>query len=332
MVLPEGLPEWIQLLPAGEIATRDGRGPWKNADPAAVLAAFAAWGMPLDVDYHHQSENAAEKAEPVPAAGWIHELQTRNGEIWGRVTWTERAAAMIAAREFRYISPVFNYDKKTGVVQCLVGAGLTNKPNLFIQAVAAARGGGTMNPLLKVLCTMLNLPLTTTEEEMAGHLDRVKGVLTQAEGVSAASRTMAKSLALPETAALPEIATALQARLATAPDLGQYVPRSEFERVANALNTLQTERRTEVADRLVVEAIKAGKIAPAMKEWATSYCSQDPEGFKTYVEKAPAIVSNNGHNGGKPPQPGGELDDEDRAFCSRMGIDPEEYKKTRDRK
>jgi hypothetical protein len=44
------------------------------------------------------------------------------------------------------------------------------------------------------------------------------------------------------------------------------------------------------AARTVEEAMLAGKISPAQKDWALSYCRRDPESFKTYVDKAPRVV------------------------------------------
>jgi hypothetical protein len=45
------------------------------------------------------------------AAGWIKELQVRDDGIFGRVEWTEAAAAAIKAGEYRYLSPVFFHDQ-----------------------------------------------------------------------------------------------------------------------------------------------------------------------------------------------------------------------------
>jgi hypothetical protein len=44
------------------------------------------------------------------------------------VKWTARATAMIKAGEYRYISPVFQYNKETGAVIRLINAALTNNP------------------------------------------------------------------------------------------------------------------------------------------------------------------------------------------------------------
>ncbi len=284
--LPEGLLEWIQLLPAGEIVTRDGRGPWKNTDPQKILEAFAAFGMPIAIDYEHQSLDAEEKTGATPAAGWMHEISIRDGEIWARVEWTEAAAAMIAAKEYRYISPVFRYDPKTGVIDAILSAGLTNRPNLHLQAVATQEGG-TMNELIERLCYMLNLPVTSTPEEIVTHLQRLIDLV---QGNAAATQAIAKALSLPETAELPAIAAAMATRLSAEPDPAKYVPRAEHDRVAQILAQLQERGKAEEAARSVAEAMVARKISPAMKEWATAYATRDPDGFSAYVAAAPAIV------------------------------------------
>jgi len=42
------------------------------------------------------------------------------------------------AREYRYVSPVFQFDPKDGSVTRLLRAGLTNNPNLHLTAIAAS--------------------------------------------------------------------------------------------------------------------------------------------------------------------------------------------------
>lgn len=333
-------------MPAGDVATRDGRGPWVNSLPAGILAEFGQNGMPLCIDYEHQSVDAGKKIGPTPAAGWIHELASRDGEIWGRVAWTDRAAEMIAAAEYRYISPVFRYDKQSGVILRIVGAGLTNNPNLYLQAVAK-QTEGYMNELLERICYMLNLPTTSTPEEIGMHLDRLREMVTGAESAAASAQELARTLGIAETSPVAEVATALASRFTVSaaketmpsqPDLSQFVPRAEFDRVATALNQIQDERareRTareqEQAERTVADAIKAGKIAPALKDWGVAYCQRDPQGFEAFVAKAPVIADGAPLAGGEPPAAAaGTLDDADREVCRQMGISEDDYKKTRE--
>ncbi|RJP17902.1 MAG: hypothetical protein C4529_13915 [Deltaproteobacteria bacterium] len=284
--LPEGLSEWIHLLPAGEIVTRDGRGPYRNTNPQAIVEEFISYGMPIAIDYEHQSLDAEEKTAPTPAAGWIHELEIRGGEIWARVEWNERAAEMIAAKEYRYISPVFQYDPKTGVVNRIVGAGLTNRPNLYLQAVA--RQGGNMNELIERLCCMLNLPVTSTTDEIVLHLQRLIDLV---QGNAASAQAIAKAMSLPDGTELPAIATAVASRLAADPDPARFVPRAEHDRVASTLQQLQEQGKKDEAARKVADAIAARKVSPGMKSWAIDYATTDPQGFAAYVAAAPAIVA-----------------------------------------
>src|ERR1700682_3111858 len=88
---------------------------------------------------------SAREGRPAPAAGWIRELQVRAGALWGRVEWTVRAADSIVAREYRYVSPVFQFDPATGSVTRLLRAGLTNNPNLHLTAIAAAETAAAAN-------------------------------------------------------------------------------------------------------------------------------------------------------------------------------------------
>ena len=58
-------------------------------------------------------------------------LSWREGSgLWGEVEWTERAKAMIAAGESKFVSPVFLYDKKTGAVTNMLMAAIVNNPGL----------------------------------------------------------------------------------------------------------------------------------------------------------------------------------------------------------
>ncbi|MEQ1712580.1 MAG: phage protease, partial [Hyphomicrobium sp.] len=172
-VLPEAggttsAPEWIEVLPAGpEIAGRDGRY-WIADDPGRIVSDSLAGG-PLHVDYEHASEVRAPQGEPAPAAGWIDKLETRDGgAIWAHVEWTPRARQMIADREYRFISPVFYFDKDSLRILSLVSVALTNKPNLTMTALNRRQGeaGPTLHneerprmdkEQLKALCRKLGL-------------------------------------------------------------------------------------------------------------------------------------------------------------------------------
>lgn len=83
----------------------------------------------LVIDYEHQSLNGSV----APAAGWIKEMFLKDNELWGRVEWTDKAKEFIKNREYKYLSPVYEFfgiDEKTGACTGvrIHSASLTNTP------------------------------------------------------------------------------------------------------------------------------------------------------------------------------------------------------------
>ena len=97
--------------------------------------------------------------------------------------------------------------------------------------------------------------------------------------------------------------------------------------LAEELKALKAQNARRDADAAVELALKAGKITPAQKEWATSYALSDPKGFAAFAEKAPQVVPMGAvgfediKNGGAP------IDAATVMACKQLGVDPEEAKK-----
>lgn len=95
----QSVPEWVHLLPLGDVVARDGRR-FVVDNPSAVVEAFVANQGDLPIDYEHQSEfNKESRTGPVPAAGWITDMRHDRTGMWGKVKWTSKAFAMIADKE-----------------------------------------------------------------------------------------------------------------------------------------------------------------------------------------------------------------------------------------
>jgi len=101
----------------------------------------------LVVDFNHATLLVLKglcKPDEAIAAGWIRQVNLENGEPFGDVEWTANAEAKIRAGEFRYLSPVFEFDVPDRIsgqpVPCrLHSVALTNKPFLTeLPAVANA--------------------------------------------------------------------------------------------------------------------------------------------------------------------------------------------------
>jgi phage I-like protein len=300
-------PEWIELLPAGVFYGRDGRGPFRLDDPASVIESTRALQMSagLPIDYDHATDFGAPEGRPAPAAGWIRELSVRTGALWGRVEWTARAADSIVAREYRYVSPVFQFDPKTGIVTRLLRAGLTNNPNLHLTAIAAsetaAKNGkdNTMEFPVHELLELLGLDSETPGTE----------VLAKVRELRAASEASATATAAHQH------------------DPGHYVAIAEYERALTELNSLKSERVRERAAHTVEDAIRAGKIVPAQREWAIAYCAADSRAFATFAAKQPSILGADSGISGEPPTERrlGTLNPAEQIICSQLGLKPSEF-------
>ncbi|MGP3725637.1 phage protease [Cereibacter sphaeroides] len=155
-------PQWVHLLPGGLIRGRDGR-QFVLDKPDAVIAASLD-GADLPIDYEHQMDDPAARlaSAEVPAAGWIKRLELRADGIWGLVDWTEKAQNMIAAREYRYLSPVFHHQRDGRIVR-LIGAGLVHRPNLPLKALSCEETG-TGASSLGAVAAALGLPASAAAD------------------------------------------------------------------------------------------------------------------------------------------------------------------------
>ncbi|QHP82390.1 hypothetical protein EO763_22265 [Pectobacterium odoriferum] len=352
----------IQLFPAGEFRARDGRPTecptWiMTAEVAqALIAAADAQQTPYVIDYEHQTLRAAKNGKPAPASGWFKKLEWREGVglFAVDVTWTDSAAAMIADGSYRFISPVFSYDKSGRVLQ-LLHAALTNTPAVdgmdevmlaaaSLLAVTSSTQEDTMDELLERLRWMLNLPITATAEDITAELNKLIDQLASATaGTAAASfnTLSANPFNLIEklTADAASVA-ALTAQVAT-PDPAKWVSvevmqQSVTEALATANNNTAALAQQQCAE-LITVALSDGRLLPAQKTWAESLAKSSPDSLKTFLNNAPKIAAlTTTQTGGQPPAgvkprnettTGNDDDVVDVAICNMMGVDPAEVAK-----
>jgi len=334
----EALPSEILLIPAGEVKTRphDGRAPWTNANPEAVVAATKALQAPLPIDYDHASEKAAASGNPAPAAGWIDEVFTRDGAVWGNVSWTDRAKAHLSAREYRFFSPTFWFDRTTRTIKRLVGGALTNDPAFFMKAIASAEGDTMDEEQRQVLAAKLGLKATATVTEIAAAVGQLQEKTQAAAGPGTDLAAVAKAAGLGAEATAEDVARKV-GELASAaadggtPDPAQFVPISEHRALASRIEALETAEAESKAAAAVDEAVKAGKVTPAGRDWALAYAAKDPEGFRQFVAAQPAIVKDGALVPGlTPPDAAGSgLSPEEKAVAASMGLSEEAYLKSK---
>lgn len=318
-------PAEIKLIPAGEFKARDGRPPglssWRlDAGTAgAVIASAARAKGDFVIDYEHQTLHSEGNGQPAPAAGWFKELEWREGDgLYAvDVRWTAKARALIEGGEYRYISPVFQYSKQTGVVTAVLMAALTNYPALDGHSDLAAMAAAKFQ--------------STTEDDM----DRKKliALLGLADGASdeqieqAMTALTAKALAADHKDA--EIASLKAA--GSRPDPALFVPVATFEALKSEVAALKATQTVGEVDALISQGLKDGKLLPVQKDWARELGTANVAALKGYLEKTPAIAALSGsQTGGKTPPDDGTtaLSADELAVCRNLGVSAEEYRKT----
>lgn len=301
-------PDWIELIPTGPTVTgRDGR-TWLFDELAQqlVLSTFVGRGIDMVIDWEHSSEVAAPHGEPAPAAGWIDQLEVRSGALWGHVAWTPRAGEQVAAREYRFISPVFDYDDTYRRILRMVSAGLTNKPNLVLTALNHEQ---TETPTLAIplaLAACLGLDAAATDEQAVAAVNQLKATAT--------------------------------ARNSEQPSLADFVPRGDYvlveRRALNAEQALSEHKAAEykaVVDTEIDAALKAGKITPATADYHRAACSEQSglDRFREYVKAAPVVGAPSGLGEHKPDGASTALNAEEKHVAKLMGMSEADFIKGR---
>lgn len=339
----------IQLLPAGEFASNDGRpacGTWKMdaAIAAQVIERLSRRKTPIVIDYEHQTLHKETNGQPAPAAGRFlgADVEWREGVglFACNVKWTPRAASMIGDEEYLYISPVIAYDKNTGVVMDIAHAGLTNDPAIDgMEAVALAAASRLltnddevpqMETLLELLRKILGLEETATEEEILTALKAVADTMPQNGEMASAGlcRVLEHGQQRVEalTAALSKATTGAQN---TAPDPAKFVPIAVVNELRNTIAALNNNSSVKELDNIITAALTSGKLIPSMEEWARNLGKKDINELKNFIDDSPVIAALTREQvGNNPPESGAHgLDATELEAASLLNLTPEQYAK-----
>ena len=337
----------MQVTPAQDFLPSDGRAmdvpAWRiNAAIATRVIAEHNPAQPPVIDYEHQTLHKEANGQPAPAAGWIHGLRWLDGKgLYAEAELTQRARELVAAGEYRYFSPVFEYAKSTGdVVRVLMGA-LTNHPAIHgmdainLMAAATARFGANPHPnppettvtLLEKLLAAIGLPANTPEDAAIAACTSIK---SQADAARAALKLDGTATAETVTAACTNLRTA--AASAT-PDPAKYVPVSVVEELKTSVAALTAQVGERQVEDLIAPALKDGRLLPAQEAWARDLGKTNMAALTAYLKTAQPIAALTAtQTGGKSPA-AGETNDahgltkDELAVAAACGLPPEVYAK-----
>lgn len=251
---------------------------------APLIAAVAA--KPVLYDYEHGSLYGDSKA-----SGWIDRLVHVPGRgLFAHVEWTPDGAEAISKKEFRYSSPLFRFDEKTGAVTELLSVTLTNIPGLpDLGAVGLAR----------------RFPSLTQDPPMAD--DTLAALTTERDTLKTQVAALAteRDTLKTQVAALASERDTLKTQVAS------------FEQ-AQAEAALAAERAEHAA--LMQAALTDGRLIPAQKAWAEK---QPLAALQEYLQASDplAILQRQREAAGT----GVQLAADELAMCQRMGVKPEDF-------
>ncbi|MGN5220500.1 phage protease [Aeromonas veronii] len=343
----------VQLFPAGRFNARDGRptepagGHWQLDDAIAADLLVRLSGRQTDivVDYEHQTLNAEANGKPAPAAGWITprsvEWRSGVGLFATAVDWTDSAKAHIAAREYRYISPVFSYDRQSGAVLNLLHVALTNYPAIdgmdaLVASAAARFMADEASPKENVmnreqLIALLGLSADASDEDISTAMAALKArgdtVNTLTQEVAALKASSAKLET--ENGAL-KVAVAAAKGGTGQPDPAKFVPTEVAEELKKEIAALKAKFTTNEVDELVKGGLEDGRLLPAQEKWARELGASNTAALKSYLDSTTPIAALKGRQTNDISQPKKEedLSPEAIAICKSMGVDPKDYLKT----
>ncbi|WP_324019121.1 phage protease [Aeromonas hydrophila] len=343
---------WYQLLPVGPFKARDGRpfdvpgGHWQldGQIAAALIARAKALGQDILIDYDHQTLHIEKTGKEAPAAGWYNgeEIEWREGQgLFIKPRWTDRAAAMVAAKEYRFLSAVFPYDalgrplelrmtaitNDPGVVGMQALAALSALPPKTIQSgqLATVTKEIPMNEAMLALLAKLGIQVAEGGEHTAEQGQAALSALDTLQ--SAAGKTVSAEAALAALKAQP-------VQQGGQIDLAKYVPVETYNALVNQVASLSAKVETTDAATLIKEARTQGKVVAAEEEYLTAYAAQKGvAALKALLEPRPAIAALAASQTTQVtlPEKKGDavLSADDKYAADQLGISHEEFAKAK---
>jgi len=360
-------PRRVQLFPMGVAEPNDGRTAWLLEDRAhaeAVIDATRAHlgGRRFMFDYDHQAETAPKVGGRAVASGWADPdklVATDDGIFAEDVEWTAAARQHLVDREYRYISPWFGFEKKSGRLTRFFNAALTNRPALELTALASAHASQEEedNMSLTAIAAALSLGAEAGEEQILASIQSLKDGAATA---STSTLAIATALALEEGASVEEIATAAgqahaaqgglgkvavalgleadadveavataaaeaKASAGAAVDPAKFVPIDQYNLVIAKVAKIDEGRATAAVD----DAINKGLVAPAARDWAISRFKADEGDFNRFIGCAAPILKPGEEERGTAAGSADQLTDEEKAAAATLQVSEADFVATK---
>lgn len=243
-------------------------------DMEQMITNFKNRGLKVPIDFEHESlEN-----KKAPAIGWVEELYIQNKELFAKVSWSEEAKELIKNGQYRYISPVYEFNS--------------------IDSVSGKGIGTTLHSI-----ALTNTPFLSSLGEIP--LKKIKNNFNKGE-------KMEDDKKVTNSGQTNELSNELQEKLAELEaQNAELVKENEELKIKVAeLEAKISELEGENAEELVENSIKQGLVANSQKPWALNYAKSNRAGFKEYLNtlnKADITKQNNTYANSNKPKPKKDL-------------------------
>ena len=285
----QGISPRVMVMPDGHFKSHDGR-PFDVPGNAWLLDQLAFDELKqtartrtndFHFDYEHQTLHAEQNGKPAPASGWFNptDLEYVPGEgLYAlNVRWTPKARDLLKNDEYRYISPVFHYNKQTGRPTKLRHFALTNDPAVDgmdkVAVLKASKtpvnnGDSPMNAAQKLL-ELLGVTVTgdaITDADYALATTALTALKTKADEVDQLSNDL--STAQDQVAALKANGGGSVVNLA------KYVPVETYNALVTEMAALKSTSDTHSVEQAISQAKQAGKIIASEETYLTQLGKQ----------------------------------------------------------
>lgn len=333
--LPEDqdLPEWYTVFPDG-VVELEGDAPYLVDQQAfdELMVFLARRRVDIPWDWNHASIIDGAEA---PAYGWSR-WQPENWRyvpgvgIQARAEWLDETAEQLRKGQARYHSPVFFTQRSDNRLVAIHSIALTNTPKH--NGLQALIDRGELDSMAASFCNfkneeimdlqrliaMLGLAEGSTEQDVTERITALKAAADE-EPVKEIPEQVIAALG----ASSSDVSTVVASIHALKQTASNGVTREAFE----ALQLKMAQKEAEDAVKSAIEVER--KLTPAQKDWALKYATSDLEGFKKFIEMAPAVgvPKDRLPNAPKDDQDDGELSEASLKIASLMGNNPEDVKK-----
>lgn len=303
-----------------------------------IAAALNQRSIDLVVDYEHATLKAQESGDPAPASGWLKPTGFQYIDGVGLCStlfeWTDKAKGYIEAKEYKYTSPVFFYNK-AGEILGLHSFALTNTPNLDTlpeaRLAAAAQDflsqqsdeDSQMKEFLELMRKRLGLAETASEEEI---LTAANSAFAQIDGVYGTTLAAGQTFTEAFGKAI-ELKVAANSNATVDPT--KYVPIAVYQEAIASASAVAATAANKELDDLITAACSDGRLTgDATINWAKDQAKTNPEFIKKHIESLPKIAALNQKQtstvnlaGNNQQGNGQEHTPEALAVAAQMGID-----------